>query len=467
MGGVVDAIGDAIGDVVDFAGDAVEWVGDTVSNVVQAAIDDPLKTVVQVAAVSTGNAWALPYIEGIDTLEEGGSLEDALVNGVKTYVVQQGVGAVMDSFGTAPGVDVNGTTQFFDDGSSIQFFDDGSTLATDASGAVSSSPATDFITPAAGDATGFTPSGGVETLSIPDPNAAVPPPGGEVGPLLSEAGTEVFPVAPPGPVDISEIAGVPVAALSPPPVETLPVQDLFSQTVNLPGQEGNIYRFDDGSTLQMFDDGSTMATDIDGNPTFSPGTDVVTPGYVDPNAPGFGEQGTAEVIDRSVRSEDLPPGTDRPITDVITDIVKEGGSTIYDYVTENPITTIVGGATIAGALDTEKTPEKPPEPEKKTYTYQPAAQIGSTRGLQELWSAAQSIYGDKLTEMIGITPNQMPQGSATTSPLLGGPAPGGIGSLRTTFAPGAQAPTFDVNTLTPEQIVRLQGLLERRRGEMI
>lgn len=460
MGAVADFVEDVGGAVVD----AVEWVGETASNVVQAALDDPVKTVVQVAAVATGNAWALPYIEGIDTLEEGGSLEDALVNGVKTYVVQQGVGAVMDSFGTAPGVDVNGTTQFFDDGSSIQFFDDGSTLATDVSGAVSSTPATD-ITSAFTGPTGGPSTGGVETLDLstpaPGPEAAI---SGEYGPPAP--GAEVFPVAPPGPVDISEIAGVPAAAITtPPPAETLPIQDLFSQTVNLPGQEGNIYRFDDGSSLQLFDDGSTLATDIDGNPTFSPATDLVDVGYVDPNAPGFGQEGTAEVIDRSIRSEDLPPVTDTSLTGSLLDIGKELGSTAVDIVKENPLTSIGVGATLLSGG--QEPPPGPKPEEKRTFTYQPPAQVGATRGLQELWSAAQSIYGDKLTSMLGITPDQMPTTAPISSPLLGGPAPGGIASLRTSRVMGAQAPTFDVNMLTPEQIIRLQGLLERRRiGEI-
>lgn len=458
MGGVIDAIGDAVGDVVDFAGDAVEWVGDTVSNVVQAAVDDPLKTVVQIAAVSTGNAWALPYIEGIDTLEEGGSLEDALTNGLKTYVVQQGVGAVVDSFGTAPGVDVNGTTQFFDDGSSIQFFDDGSTLAVDSAGAVTSSPATDI-------SSAFT---GAETPA-PSVDTTVPPPGTPIDANILPPGTEVTPLGEVVAPDITQIAGVPVSAITTPPaVETLPVQDFFAQTVNLPGQEGNLYRFDDGSTLQMFDDGSTMATDIDGNPSFSPGSDVVTPGYVDPNAPGFGQEGTAEIIDRSVRSEDLPPATDTSLTGSLVDIGKELGTSIYDYATENPLTTLAVGSTIAGAV-TDKEPPGTPKPEetKRTFNYQTAPQIGSTRGLQELWSAAQSIYGDKLTSMLGITPEQMPTTAPISSPLLGGPAPGGIASLRSSQVMGAQAPTFDVNMLTPEQIVRLQGLLERKRiGEI-
>jgi len=85
MSAVVDAVSDAVSGVVDAVGDAVEWAGDTVGKVVDSVMDDPLKAVVQVAAVATGNAWALPVIEGVDVLEEGGSLEDALKGAATVY----------------------------------------------------------------------------------------------------------------------------------------------------------------------------------------------------------------------------------------------------------------------------------------------------------------------------------------------------------------------------------------------
>ena len=469
MGAVADFVEDVGGAVVD----AVEWVGETASNVVQAALDDPVKTAVQIAAVYTGNAWALPYIEGIDTLEEGGSLEDALVNGVKTYVVQQGVGAVMDSFGTAPGVDVNGTTQFFEDGSSIQFFDDGSTLATDTAGAVSSSPATDIVS-------GFTESGAAADMTGAGVDATLPSPDVEIFPLGETGAPDITPIA--GTEAITPEIISSTAATTTPQFETM--EELLQSIGELPpdqmvdlGPPTDFYQYDDGSTLRTFDDGSTLATDIDGNLSASPATDMIN-AYIDPNAVGVttdtgatdvGTTGGAEIVDRSILSEDLPVVTDRPITDTIIDIGKELGTTVTDFVTENPVTSTVIGAGILGLTGgQEPKPPTTPEEVKKTYQYQPAAQIGATRGLDELWSAAQSIYGDKLTSMLGITPQQMSTRSPTTSPLLGSQAPGGgIGSLRTSYATGATGPTFDVNLLTPEQIIRLQSLMERKRvGEI-
>lgn len=469
MGGVVDAIGDAIGGVVDAVGDAVEWVGDTVGNIVQNAIDDPLKTIVQVAAVATGNAWALPIIEGVDVLEEGGSIEDALKGAAITFATQQAVSFAVDSFGT-PGVgEVSGTTQFFDDGSSIQMFDDGSTLVTDTAGAVSSTPATDIVS-------GFTEAGVPADVTGADVTGGVP---------TGAEGAEVFPLGETGAPEITPISGT--EAVSPEMLAstagtTTPQFNTMEELLASIGEGGtetpsiydtaqfgssNIQQFDDGSSLQVFDDGSTIATDIDGNLSSSPATDLADIGYVDPNAPGFGKEAGAEIIDRSINSSDLPPATDVPITDSLLDIAKEGGTAIYDFATENPLTTIGIGAALTGALGSEEPkPGGPAEEAKKVYQYQPAAQIGSTRGLQELWSAAESIYGDKLTSMIGVTPQQSSAArAATTSPLLGAQAPGGgIGALRTSYAAGTTGPTFDVNLLTPEQIIRLQGLLERKKA---
>lgn len=413
MGGVISAIGDAVGSVVDAVGDAVEWVGDTVSNVVEAAIDDPVKTIAQVAAVATGNAWALPAIEGVDVLEEGGSIEDALKGAALTFAVQQGVSYAMDSFGTAGVPDAGGTTQFFDDGSSIQFFDDGSTLAIDSAGAVSSSPATDF---------GF---GGADAAAMTGPGSVAAP------------GAEVIPVAPAGPMEITPIAG----------------------TENIPTSTAG---------TEFFDDGSSLITDASGAISSTAAPDFYS---MEELLASIGEgptpdlAGAAPIVDRSVLSSDLPVVPDRSLMDTLGDIAMEGAGTIYDYATENPLTTLTLGAALLGGEE----PQIPgmPEEEKRVYDYQPAAQIGATKGLEELWSAAESIYGDKLQSMLGIQP---PADAAMTPgappPLLGGPAAGqapGIASLQRTYTPVSGGQSFDISTLTPEQIIQLQGLVERKR----
>ena len=104
MGAVADFVGDvvgAVGDAITSVGKAVFKLADfvvdkiidpvlsTVSNVVQAALDNPIKTIAQIAAVATGNAWALPLIEGADVAAKGGDLGDVLEATAKAYVAQE------------------------------------------------------------------------------------------------------------------------------------------------------------------------------------------------------------------------------------------------------------------------------------------------------------------------------------------------------------------------------------------
>ena len=60
----------------------LEGVGD----VIEAALDDPITTIVKVAAVATGQTWAIPIIDGASTLAQGGDLDDALKSAAVSYV---------------------------------------------------------------------------------------------------------------------------------------------------------------------------------------------------------------------------------------------------------------------------------------------------------------------------------------------------------------------------------------------
>lgn len=87
---VIEDVGGAVVDVVDFAVDKiVEPVVKVVGNVIDSALDDPIKTIAMVAAYATGNAWAIPLIEGADVAIAGGDLSDILEATAKTYVAQQ------------------------------------------------------------------------------------------------------------------------------------------------------------------------------------------------------------------------------------------------------------------------------------------------------------------------------------------------------------------------------------------
>lgn len=109
MGGVASAVSsvvDAATDVVDSVGDVVEDVGDfvvedilepvveTVDRTIEAAMDDPINTALRVAAVASGQWWALPLTEATITVSSGGSLEDAVTRAAIAYAggeIAQGV----------------------------------------------------------------------------------------------------------------------------------------------------------------------------------------------------------------------------------------------------------------------------------------------------------------------------------------------------------------------------------------
>jgi len=97
---IVSDIGSALEDVGQAVGGAVEDVGQFAGNVaesqLQEIVNDPGKAAVKAALIYSGNAWALPIVEGVDTYEEGGTLEEALVSGGKAYAGQQ-IGAELGS----------------------------------------------------------------------------------------------------------------------------------------------------------------------------------------------------------------------------------------------------------------------------------------------------------------------------------------------------------------------------------
>jgi len=94
---VVEAVGGAVVDVVDFVvDDIVAPVVKVVGNVIDSALDDPIKTIAQIAAIATNNTWALPLIEGADVAIAGGDLSDILESTAKAYVAQE-IGSAVGS----------------------------------------------------------------------------------------------------------------------------------------------------------------------------------------------------------------------------------------------------------------------------------------------------------------------------------------------------------------------------------
>jgi hypothetical protein len=96
----MSVIVDLVEDVFDGISDAVSWVIDevidpvvnVVGNVVQGMLDNPIKAIAQIAAITVSGgayAWTLPLIEGADVAIKGGDVGDVLEATAKAYVAQQ------------------------------------------------------------------------------------------------------------------------------------------------------------------------------------------------------------------------------------------------------------------------------------------------------------------------------------------------------------------------------------------
>ena len=82
-----------INPVVDIVEDAADWIVDEivepvlrgVDDIVKAALDDPIATIAKVVAVASGNAWALPLIDGAVVAADGGDLGDVVKAAAISY----------------------------------------------------------------------------------------------------------------------------------------------------------------------------------------------------------------------------------------------------------------------------------------------------------------------------------------------------------------------------------------------
>ena len=102
VGDVVEVIEDAVNDVGDAISDVGAWVDDTVIQPVVDVTKDVMSnelvvTVASIAATATGNAWAVPLIQGASVAAQGGDIRDVLEASAKAYVASQ-VGAKVGSY---------------------------------------------------------------------------------------------------------------------------------------------------------------------------------------------------------------------------------------------------------------------------------------------------------------------------------------------------------------------------------
>jgi hypothetical protein len=158
MGGVADAISNAVSDVGNAIGNiasetvhAVEsvgkTVGDTLSAIATTALNDPIGTIAKIGAVAlapaTGGAslYALPAISAVDVVAHGGNLEQAALSAGISYAGMGIASGVSDALTTSAESTLTSVSNGAD-GSTVYNFSDGSTMTQTAAGETSFTPPT-------------------------------------------------------------------------------------------------------------------------------------------------------------------------------------------------------------------------------------------------------------------------------------------------------------------------------------
>ncbi len=88
--------------IIDVTEDAIDWAVDEIvdpvvdmgQDILEAAGEDPLKTIATIAAIATGNIHLIPLIDGAAVLADGGDLEDAAKAAAISYVASAAGSAV-------------------------------------------------------------------------------------------------------------------------------------------------------------------------------------------------------------------------------------------------------------------------------------------------------------------------------------------------------------------------------------
>jgi hypothetical protein len=105
VGGAVDFVGDALEDTWDVVSDAADWAIDTASGIVQGALDDPIKTIAQVAAIATQQYYLLPAIAAADVAAAGGDIKDVAKAAAISYATQAVAAEIAGQVGSGITVD--------------------------------------------------------------------------------------------------------------------------------------------------------------------------------------------------------------------------------------------------------------------------------------------------------------------------------------------------------------------------
>lgn len=150
VGGAFKSVGSIASGAVREIGKGAESLGREIGKVGQAAISNPVGTIAKVAAVATGQAWALPLISATEVVANGGNLEQALKAGAISYAASAVASSISNSLNSAFANELTSSvgdaslvsTNTLADGTIQHVFSDGSTILQGLNGALSTTPAT-------------------------------------------------------------------------------------------------------------------------------------------------------------------------------------------------------------------------------------------------------------------------------------------------------------------------------------
>lgn len=149
-GPALKSVGKTIESGVREIGKGVESVGREVGKVGEAAAKNPVGTIAKVAAIATGQAWALPLISATEVVANGGSIEQALKAGAISYAASVVAVNIAEGLNTAFANELTSSvgdaslmsTNTLADGTIQHVFSDGSTILQGLNGSLTTTAAT-------------------------------------------------------------------------------------------------------------------------------------------------------------------------------------------------------------------------------------------------------------------------------------------------------------------------------------
>jgi hypothetical protein len=108
VGNLVDLVEDTVGNVFEVIGDVADWVMDDIINpivegigdTIQYVLDNPIEAIAKIAAVASGQLWAIALVDAAIVLDNGGDFNDAVKAAAISYAGAS-IGATTGQYASA------------------------------------------------------------------------------------------------------------------------------------------------------------------------------------------------------------------------------------------------------------------------------------------------------------------------------------------------------------------------------